>query len=128
MRPLEPRQAKFVEEYLIDANGKQAALRAGYAASGAKETAARLLTNDNVKEALRKARAARAGRTEVTQDMVVEGLLAEAKFTGKGASPAARVAAWSHLGKHLSMFVDRLKVDPDSAPLVQVYLPANNRE
>ena len=59
-----PRQAKFVEEYLIDANGKQAALRAGYAASGAKETAARLLTNDNVKEALRKARAARAGRTD----------------------------------------------------------------
>ena len=33
---LTPKQARFVEEYLIDLNGKQAAVRAGYAAKGPK--------------------------------------------------------------------------------------------
>jgi hypothetical protein len=59
--------------------------------------------------------------------MVVEGLLKEARNEGKGGSASARVSAWGLLAKHLGMLVERLKVDPDSAPLVQVYLPSNNR-
>ena len=51
-------------------------------------------------------RAARAERTEITQDEVLRGLHAEAR-EDKGASHAARVQAWTQLGKHLGMFVDR---------------------
>lgn len=40
-----PRQARFVDEYLVDANGTQAAIRAGYGAAGARVAAHRLLTN-----------------------------------------------------------------------------------
>jgi phage terminase small subunit len=47
-RALTPRQSAFVQQYLIDRNGKQAAIRAGYAPGSAKEQAARLLTNANV--------------------------------------------------------------------------------
>ena len=33
---LTPRQSRFVDEYLVDANGTQAAIRAGYSATGAR--------------------------------------------------------------------------------------------
>ncbi len=42
---LTPKQARFVEEYLIDLNGTQAAIRAGYSPKTAAATASRLLRN-----------------------------------------------------------------------------------
>ena len=43
-----PKQRRFAEEYLIDLNAKQAAIRAGYAEKGAKEQGCVLLTYPNV--------------------------------------------------------------------------------
>ena len=42
------KQAKFAQEYIIDSNGTQAAIRAGYSPNGAKVRASMLLTNDNI--------------------------------------------------------------------------------
>ena len=47
---ISPKQKRFVDEYLIDFNGTQAAIRAGYSTKTAKEQASRLLTKVNVKE------------------------------------------------------------------------------
>jgi len=44
------KQIAFVKEYMVDRNGKQAAIRAGYSKKTAKEIASRLLTKVNVKE------------------------------------------------------------------------------
>ena len=44
-KPLNPRQAAFVREYLVDLNGTQAAIRAGYSPNGADVQAIRLLGN-----------------------------------------------------------------------------------
>ena len=46
---LSAKRQRFIEEYLIDLNGKQAAIRAGYTPASASVTASRLLANDNVK-------------------------------------------------------------------------------
>lgn len=54
MSKLTPKQQRFVEEYTVDCNGAQAAVRAGYSKKTAKEQASRLLTNVNVKEAIQK--------------------------------------------------------------------------
>ena len=43
------RQKRFCDEYLIDCNAKQAAIRAGYSSKTAKITGAKLLTNANLK-------------------------------------------------------------------------------
>lgn len=43
------RQKRFCDEYLIDCNATQAAIRAGYSAKTAKITGAKLLTNANLK-------------------------------------------------------------------------------
>lgn len=49
---LAPMQAKFVEEYLIDLNATQAAVRAGYSKHTAQEQGSRLLSNVMVQAAL----------------------------------------------------------------------------
>ena len=46
--PLTPKQERFVEEYLIDLNATQAAIRAGYSAKTAEAQGSRLLSNVNV--------------------------------------------------------------------------------
>lgn len=49
---LSKKRRVFVEEYLKDFNGTQAAIRAGYSENGARSTASRLLTIDNISEAV----------------------------------------------------------------------------
>lgn len=70
--PLTARQEAFVREYLIDLNGTQAAIRAGYSARSASVTAAENLAKPNVQVALQKAQLARAQRTEITADRVLK--------------------------------------------------------
>ena len=75
---LTAKQRRFVEEYLLDANATQAAIRAGYSESNARQQGHRLLTKANVADAIEKAQAERAERVQVTADEV----LAELKKLG----------------------------------------------
>ncbi len=103
------KQRRFVEEYQIDINATQAAIRAGYSAKTAEQQGPRLLGNVGVAAAIQAAQTEISKRTEVTVDDVVTGLLAEAE--GKADSTAgSRVAAWAHLGKHLGIFTDNLNL------------------
>lgn len=69
--PLTPKQARFVQEYLIDLNATQAAIRAGYSAKTAEQQGPRLLGNVGVAEAIAAGQAKRAERTEITADRVL---------------------------------------------------------
>lgn len=71
MRALTPKQARFVEQYLIDLNGTQAAMRSGYSARNADKIASQLLGKTRVAEAIAAALKARSERTQVTADQVV---------------------------------------------------------
>ena len=53
---LSPKRQRFVDEYVVDFNGTQAAIRAGYAPKAANEQAARLLANASVKAAIEERR------------------------------------------------------------------------
>jgi phage terminase small subunit len=68
---LTPRQARFVQEYLIDLNARQAAIRAGYSAKTAEVQASRLLRNAHVRAAADAAMAKRSERVLVTGDEVI---------------------------------------------------------
>lgn len=70
---LRPKQKRFVEEYLIDLNGKQAAVRAGYAAGSAHVTASRLLSRPHIRNL---ATSALGDRFGVTHCAIVEELAA----------------------------------------------------
>ncbi len=71
---LTPRQRLFVQEYLIDLNASQAALRAGYSINNAHKIGSQLLENPRIKQAVKLAMYEREQRTKVTQDRVIEEL------------------------------------------------------
>lgn len=71
MAKLREKQQRFVDEYLIDLNGTQAAIRAGYSAKTANEQASRLLANVSIQQAISEKMAERSRRTGVNQDRVI---------------------------------------------------------
>lgn len=68
---LSGRQSRFVEEYLVDTNGTQAAIRAGYAARSASVAGARLLANDKVAAEIARRRKELSNSLEITQERVL---------------------------------------------------------
>lgn len=74
---LSPKQQRFCDEYLIDLNATQAAIRAGYAPGSAEVTGCRLLSNAKVKGAVSALQAKRADATGVDADYVLSRLYAE---------------------------------------------------
>lgn len=83
MAKLTDKQQKFCDEYLIDLNATQAAIRAGYNEKTAYSMGQRLLKNVEVQKYLQQRKAERMERVEVTQDRVVKELasIAFAKAT-----------------------------------------------
>lgn len=71
---LTAKQQRFCDEYLIDLNGTQAAIRAGYAVNSANEQAARLLANDSVKEYIAERQQVLQEKTQLTQEWVLDRL------------------------------------------------------
>ena len=110
---LTPKQARFVEEYLIDLNATQAAIRAGYSEKTAYSQGQRLLKKVEIAAAIQAAQIEVSRRTHIAVDDIVTGLLAEAEGR-EDSTPSSRVAAWSHLGRHLGMFNDRLNLEASS--------------
>lgn len=74
MAELTARQMRFCEEYLVDLNATQAAIRAGYSAKTAHASGPRMLENVRVQAKISELQAARSERTEITQDAVLERL------------------------------------------------------
>jgi hypothetical protein len=71
---LTPKQARFVAEYQKDSNGKQAAIRAGYAKASAEVQGCRLLRNAQVRAAVAKAQNKITRKAEVTAESLMEEL------------------------------------------------------
>lgn len=111
MQELTDRQARFCEEYLIDLNATQAAIRAGYSEKTANRIASELLSKLDIQEKIAELKAERAKRTEMTQDSVIQELAAVARAEIKGVRAVDKLKALELLGKHLGMFVERYEVN-----------------
>jgi len=124
-RGLTVRQARFVEEYLVDGNGMQAAIRAGYSPRSAKQLGSKVLGMPLVQVALAARQAGLGAEHRVDAGWVLDRLreVAErclqavpvrdrsARETGEwtfNASGATR--ALELIGKHLGMFSERIDV------------------
>lgn len=77
---LTPKEERFVEEYLVDCNATQAAIRAGYSEKTARAIGHELLQRPHIQDAIARAKQARSKRTEVTIDRVVRELARIAFF------------------------------------------------
>lgn len=78
MAELTPKQSRFVDEYLLDLNATQAAIRAGYSGRTANEQGAQLLAKPHVKAAIDAAIAKRSHETKIDAEWVLQRLALEA--------------------------------------------------
>lgn len=115
MAKLNDRQQRFVEEYLIDLNATQAAIRAGYSPKTAMEQGYQLLQKTSVSLEIAKQMAEQSKRTGINADRVIRELAkmgfadieAIEEYKMKGAD---KVKALELLGKHLGMFKEKVDV------------------
>lgn len=133
---LTARQSRFVDEYLIDLNATQAAIRAGYSEKTAESQGARLLRNAKVQRAIKERMNQRAERTAIDADFVIQGIAKNIARCEQGAPVLDREGApvltkgpdgeiapmWRYdagnalkgyelLGKHLKLFTDKVEHD-----------------
>lgn len=103
MPKLTNKQKRFCEEYLIDLNATQAAVRAGYSEKTADRIANQNLKKLEVQQYLQKLMQDRSERTKISADDVVRELeriaMTDTEITGK-----EKIKALELLGKHLGMF------------------------
>lgn len=75
---LNQRQEMFISEYLIDFNATRAAIAAGYSSKTASVKGARLLTNANVKAAIKK----RQSKLSASHNIIKEKIISELALLG----------------------------------------------
>lgn len=92
---LTEKQRRFVEEYMIDLNATQAAIRAGYSEDSAGQIGHDNLKKHEIQEALAGARKEQSERTMVTADMVI------LELARLGFSNMGNYAHWNESGVEL---------------------------
>ncbi len=109
---LTEKQKRFCEEYLIDLNATQSAIRAGYSAKTADRIASENLRKLEVQNYISKLREQQSERTGITSDKVISELekvaFSDAEITGK-----EKIKALELLGKHLGMFSEKMNIETD---------------
>jgi phage terminase small subunit len=109
---LGPKQRRFVEEYLIDLNATQAAIRAGYSPDTARQIGSQNLSKLDISEAIAELVAARSERTKVTADQVVERLAALA---------FANIFDFMRIGENGDPYIDMSNLTRDQAAALQEF-------
>ena len=71
-RKLTPKQARFVEEYLLDLNATQACIRAGYTQKNAASVGSQLLQKTQVQSAISRAKEKRSKESGIDAKWVLE--------------------------------------------------------
>ncbi len=132
-RKLTTKEQKFCEEYLIDCNATQAAIRAGYSKRSARQIGTETMSKLVIKNVIKQKQRALLFSTQVTAERVAKELARIAFFDerelydaeGKpkrindldddtaaavGLKMSDKVAALEKLGKHLGMFEETLNL------------------
>lgn len=123
---LTPKQQRFVEEYLIDLNATQAAIRAGYSEKNADKIGSQLLGKTRIAASIRDAQEKRTRRTEITADYVLTTIreTVEALLNDREKNAANIFKGSELLGKHIKLFTDKQEITgADSGPVQITVVP-----
>ena len=101
---LTARQARFIEEFLVDANGTQAAIRAGTAPAGAHVWASRALRDPKVAMELKRRQEGVATRLSIQRENVLNGLVEAVDMAREQRNPMGMIRGWSELARMLGLY------------------------
>lgn len=100
---LTPKQLRFVEEYMIDLNAKQACIRAGYSPRSAEFQGSKLLADSKVSQVIKKRQEEFSKKKEITLEGLIDDLV-YIKDKNKDAFPPAAINAIKEIGKMLGLY------------------------
>ena len=106
MKPkLTVKQRTFIQEYLIDLNATQAAIRAGYSKKTAQQVGSQNLSKLVIQTAIQKAMKQRSERTGITATKILEAI-AEIGFAdfNEDIRASDKLKALELMARHLGMF------------------------
>ena len=147
-RKLTEQQRLFCEQYVIDCNGKQAAIRAGYSPRCAEVQASRLLTNAKVQEYVGFLRQKLTERTQIDAAYVLESLHTIAERCMQNIRPVVdgfgkqqyddegnalftfdarnAISALEKIGKHVDVQAFKERMDDDSGLTIITFAEDRN--
>lgn len=114
MTKLNHKQQRFCEEYVLDFNGTQAAIRAGYSATTAKEMAYENLNKPHIASHIDELCDELLEGTRVKKHVILQKLMDEAENMDNTGS--VRVSALTALGKYLGLFTEKVEHSGQVAP------------
>ena len=100
-KKLTDKQKKFCDEYLVDSNGTQAAIRAGYSEKTADVIASENLVKPNISEYIKSKQKKTSEKLEITKEQIVQMVFDIAK--GKGERTNDRLKAFEIVNKMLGL-------------------------
>jgi phage terminase small subunit len=105
---LTPKQERFVDEYMIDLNATQAAIRAGYSERTAAETGYENLRKPQIADEIAKRQQKHAEKAEMTVEWVLQ-QYRDIILNTKDAEPNTARGALDSVAKHLGMFKEKIE-------------------
>lgn len=113
---LTPRQSRWIDEMLIDANGAAAAVRAGYSAKSARSIAYENATKPDVAAVLRQRQASVSEGLHITRTGVIKGFQEAFEMAKSDRNPGAMISAMAALAKLLGFYaVETKRVEVNAA-------------
>jgi phage terminase small subunit len=101
---LTPRQSLFVNEYLVNMNATNAAVRAGYSRKTAKSQASRLLTIVNVKTEISRKQKESEQKLDIDRETVLEGLASAIDIARKEKDGLTMIRAAAEINKMMGYY------------------------
>lgn len=106
---LTPKQRRFIDEYLIDLNATQAAIRAGYSEKTAPVIGSENLMKPYLREIIEQRQLEKTTQNGITADYVLNNLKDIADCQDEKTTD--RIKSLELLGKHLKLFTEKVEAD-----------------
>lgn len=106
---LTPKQQKFCDEFMIDGNATQAAIRAGYSEKTSYSIGQENLKKPEIEKEIKKRQQKHAEKSEMTAEWVLQ-QYKDIILNTKTEDPAVARSALDSVAKHLGMFKDKVEV------------------